>query len=124
MPAILGVVYLAASLLPIFATNHTETYCLPLQWTAVLILLGWKESGGHEGRYGFVLGLLLGAQFFLQQNLIGAAVRVALVISLILLAQRKPWAWGRFTVAAFAGFALIVGTFVAYLASQGALSPF
>lgn len=122
-----GIGFFVLSLSNVLASNHTETYVLPLQWAAVLLLLRWHPSMQSEKEHallGFLLGLLAGLQFLLRPNLVASSISVACVLSVLLVSERRWAALGRFIVGGMFGVGLIMSTVVGFLAWHGAFSSF
>jgi hypothetical protein len=122
--AMLGITFFAFSLPGILAVNLTEGYVLPIQWATVLLLVSWRSDDQKSRSLGFWLGVLGALGFLLRANLIGAAVSVALVLSMVLLSERRTRTWLRFVLGGIAGAILVGATVVAILALQGALEAF
>jgi hypothetical protein len=122
--AVLGITYFAFAFAAIRAVNLTEWYVLPIQWAAVLVLVGGKPVAETGLQRGFMLGVLAALGFLLRANLIGAAVSVGLVFTLVLLSTGKVGSWLRFVVGGIGGVAVVGAAVVAYLAWEGALDAF
>ena len=122
--ALLGTTYFAFTLPAVLASNLTEEYALPLQWLAVLLLLRWRPAEDAMHRLGVPLGVLAGLSFFLRANLVGAMVSVAVVLSVILLTERRIGAWLRLVGGGLTGVGLVAAPVIGYLALHGSLGPF
>lgn len=120
--AILGTAFFVVALPSVYASNLTEAYALPVQWGAVLLFLQRCSTPGKQFSTGAVLGIVASLGFFLRANLIGAAVSVGVVLSILLLTERRIGAWLRFVAGGVSGVGVAAVVLVAYLAQEGALS--
>lgn len=122
--AIFGIGFFVLSLSNVVASNHTETYVLPLQWAAVFLLIRGYSSSSGQAAIGWWLGVIAALELLLRPNLVGSAVSVALVLSVLLLSERRYLAWGQLIFGSACGIMLIASTVAGYLAWHGALAAF
>lgn len=122
--ATLGTTYFAFSVAGMLSFNLTEWYALPIQWATVLLFVKWRPSSGKEHLLGFGIGVLAALGFLLRANLIGAAVSVGLVLSVVLLAQQRMGSWFRLVTGGIAGAMLVGAVVVVYLGLEGSLAAF
>jgi hypothetical protein len=124
LAALLGTTCFASSLAAMMPANLTEGYVLPLQWAAVLLLVGWAAERPAPFMRGAALGVLAALAFFLRANLIGAALSVGLTLVAMMVFQRRSRDCMALVLGGVAGIAIVSLMLVAYLASAGALSAF
>jgi 4-amino-4-deoxy-L-arabinose transferase-like glycosyltransferase len=122
--ATLGTIYFAFSVAGTLSFNLTEWYALPLQWATVLLFVKWWPESGKAHMVGFGIGVLAALGFLLRANLIGAAMSAGLVLSILLLSQRRMGAWFRLAVGAIGGAMLVGAVLVVYLGLAGSLDAF
>ncbi|HKN88289.1 MAG TPA: hypothetical protein VJV04_15600 [Nitrospiraceae bacterium] len=128
LPAVLGIVYFAFGVHAEHGeiSNLTEQYALPLQWAALWIFLSLYRTGleGNYLRQGFWIGGIAATCSFLRPNLIGAAVTMWIVATIVLLRNRQGRMWAKFLVGALVGAATVTIPLLGYLAMQGSLAAF
>lgn len=124
LPAVFGMTFFVVALPAILASNLTEEYVLPIQWASALVLVRWKAFEGKPFSLGLLLGVLGALGFLLRPNLIGASVSVFLVLSVMLLTERRFRAWVRCTAGGIGGVALVGTVIAAYLVRQGSFADF
>lgn len=122
--AIMGSLLFAVGLASTPGANGTEGYALPLQWGAFWIWTRWGAGNRSQLVPGLVLGVLAAAAVLLRPNLIGAMVASAIVMSVVLLLERRIGQWLVFVAGGVAGVALVVLPLIAYLTRHGALAAF
>jgi hypothetical protein len=129
LPAILGIIYFAFGVHAEHGeiSNLTEQYALPLQWAALWILLRvclYRTNGVNHIVQGLWFGGIATACCFLRPNLIGAAVTVWIIATIVLLVNQRFRIWGNFLAGILCGAAMVAIPLLGYLAVQGSLPAF
>ena len=102
--------------------NLTEEYALFFNFYAFWQFYRWQKQPGQISLPAWLIfGALTGVNFFIRPNNIGGSVSVALAVLVLGLLQRDGRMVLRIGLAAFAGFAVVVGASLAFFAWQGNL---
>lgn len=128
LPAVLGTVYFAFGVHAERGeiSNLTEQYALPLQWAALWVFLGLYRTGREGNRIvqGLWIGGIAATFSFLRPNLIGAAVTMWIMATIVLWANRHFRLWGQFLVGTLGGAAIVAIPLLGYLVMNGSLAAF